>query len=347
MADDAIKEMISAFALGCMDKANYKQFRRYFEKNGELPAGELGDLQNIISLIPTILNIETPNEELKNELGKRLIDIQKDIKNKVIENRRETRIIGATDFVQRNSATKVFDVNEKRLVGNQNPINEEKPKQTTLKTFPKKNENITRLNTTAIPAKPPSNLNVIFLWIFLGILLIALSFGSYVLLDKISFLDEKNLELSNRIVKLRTDLLRTDDFVSQNMEFVDFFNNPDIDIITLKSANPNSKESGKLFTAFGSGEGLLQLQNMPHLDADMTFQLWLVSKSGTFSLGTFEIRPDKKYMQISEIPFVMKDEIEMFRITKEKKEGTFAPTGETILFGAIRNEEPNIKRAKR
>ncbi|MBU0472785.1 MAG: anti-sigma factor [Bacteroidetes bacterium] len=344
MADDAIKEMISAFALGCMDKTNFKQFRSYFENNGKLPAGELGDLQNIISLIPTILNIDTPNEELKNELGKRLIQIQKDLKNNVIENRRETRIVGATDFVQRNSTTKIFDVNEKRMEGNHNSINVEKPKQSELKTLPKKNEKITRLNTTTIPVKKSSNLNIILLWVFSGILLIALAFISYTLLDRISILDEKNLDLTNKLVKLRTDLLRTDDFVNQNMEFVEFFNNPSIDIIALKSTNPNSKESGKLFTAFGSGEGLLQLQNMPHLDADMTFQLWLVSKSGTFSLGTFEIRPDKKYMRISEIPFVMKDEIEMFRITKEKKEGTFVPTGETILFGALRNEQVNKKR---
>jgi hypothetical protein len=98
----------------------------------------------------------------------------------------------------------------------------------------------------------------------------------------------------------------------------------------------------------GSGEGLLQLNNMPQLEADMTFKLWLVSKSGTFSLGKFEVRPDKKYMPITEIPFVLKEDIEMFTITKENKESTFlTPNGETILFGSIRKETPQTKKRRR
>ncbi len=87
------------------------------------------------------------------------------------------------------------------------------------------------------------------------------------------------------------------------------------------------------FSIYGSGEGLLQLNNMPQLETDMTFKLWLVSKSGTFSLGKFEVKPDKKYMPITEIPFVLTEDIEMFTVTKENKENTsVTPNGETILF---------------
>jgi len=52
MADKAIHEMISAFAAGCMDKANFVQFKDYINEGGELPDRELGELQNIISMIP-------------------------------------------------------------------------------------------------------------------------------------------------------------------------------------------------------------------------------------------------------------------------------------------------------
>jgi len=339
MADDAIKEMISAFAIGCMDRENYKQFRKHLEDDGELPKGELGDLQNIIALIPTILDIETPNEELKNDLGKRLIQIQKDIKNKVVEDRRETRIDVTEEFMQRSDATKIFDVSEKRMEVSHQSFAEKNAK-------PKTALNVTRLNTITEPVKESKSLSNILQLVFSGILFIALIVITYLFMDRVSLLDEANLGLKNNIVKLRKDLAKTDDFVNQNMEFVEFFNNPYIDIIPLKGAKSSSKESGRLFIAFGSGEGLLQLQNMPHIDAEMNFQLWLVSKTGTFSLGTFEVKPDKKYMTISEIPFIMKEDIEMFRITKEKKEETLVPTGETILFGALRNESTSKRRRR-
>ena len=348
MPEDAIKEMISAFALGCMDDTNFKQFREYCEKNGTLPKGGLGDLQNIIALIPTILDITSPNEELKNELGKRLIQIQKDIKAGTIENRRETRIKGTTNFIQRDSSTKVFNVSEKRLQVPNNSVDKNKSKPKTLKTFPKK-ENITRLNTVKPQPQPQNNKSKsnIFLWLFLVLIIVAFVIIYNSFSNKIDILDSKNVELSNKISKLRTDLLHTNDFVNKNMEFIEFFNNPYIEFINLKGMNPDSKEIGKLYLSFSSGEGLLQLQNMPHLEAEMSFQLWLVSKSATFSLGAFEITPDKKYLKISEIPFVLKDEIEMFRVTKEIKGGTFIPTGETILFGALRKETTTTKKKKR
>lgn len=345
MADNAINEMISAYAIGCMDKENYEQFRKYLVNNGELPKGELGDLQNIVSLIPTILDIETPSEELKNELGKRLIKIQIDIKNKVVENRRETRINATDEFVRQNDSTRVFDVSEKRVGTPNQSFIAEPLKKIRHETTQKRTENVTRLNTISEPIKTNSNLANIFHWVFSGLILIALIVFSFILMNRVAVLDETNSELNSKVVKLRTDLSQTDAFVNQNMAFVEFFNNPYIDIISLKGASPNSKEGGRLFIAFGSGEGLLQLQNMPYIDAETTFKLWLVSTGGTFLLGTFDIKPDVKYMPISEIPFVLKEEIEMFRITKQKREDTLSPTGETILFGALRKEPlPNIKR---
>lgn len=345
MADDAIKEMICAFALGCMDEENYKQFKLYVENKGELPQNELGDLQNIVALIPTVINLETPSEELKNELGKRLISIQKDIKNNVVENRRETRI-AADEFMQSNSSTKVFDVNEKRMGAAQKPAVDEKPDTQPNKAEINKSKNATRLNTISEPVKKGISINNVLHWVFSLILLVTIFLISYFFMGKLSLIEEANAELKNKVIKFRSDLSLTENFLSQSMEFVEFFNNSDIDIIQLKGIESDSRKSGRLFIAFGSGEGLLQLQNMPHIDADMTYQLWLISKSGTFSIGTFEIKPDKKYMPISEIPFVLKEDIEMFRITKEKKDSALAPTGETILFGALRKEVPTKRRRR-
>jgi len=157
---------------------------------------------------------------------------------------------------------------------------------------------------------------------------------------------EVNSKLQMQIVKLRTDLSRTNNFVNENKEFVEFFNNPNINIIQLKGLETTSKESGRLLISFDSGEALLQLQNMPRIDSEKVYHLWLVSKGGTFSLGTFEITPDKKYIKFSEIPFVMKEDIQLFRISQELRGITEVSNGETILFGALQKETPSRKRRR-
>ncbi|MCF6269666.1 MAG: anti-sigma factor [Melioribacteraceae bacterium] len=344
MANDAIKEMISAFALGCMDRKNYKQFKNYVQGGGELPDGELGDSQNIISLIPTILDIDNPREELKNELGNRLIEIQKNIKNRVVEDRRETRIEFEDEFLERSSSTKNFDVGEKRGDFSQQSQRVNKTPIPPTRIKEKGTSSTTSIQTSEI--SKPSSLNIILLWIFSSLLLIAIVVLSYLSFNKTSALEEVNNKLQRQIVKLRTDLSRTNNFINENKEFVEFFNNPNINIIQLKGLEKTSKESGRLLISFDAGEGLLQLQNMPRISSEKVYQLWLVSKTGTFSLGAFEITPDKKYIKFSEIPFVMKEDIQLFRISQEMRGESEMPNGRTILFGSLSEDKPNTKRRR-
>jgi hypothetical protein len=346
MASDAINEMISAFALGCMDKENHKQFRDYIENGGDIPEGKLGDFQNIISLIPTILDISSPREELKNELGKRLIEIQKNIQNNEIEERRETRIEAEDEFLQRSASTKIFDVNEKRLnYSKQSKVIENPtPPPTKETTGKKESRRETTIPTTVI--QKSNSLSVILLWVFSSLLLIAVAVLFYLHFEQTDNIAKGNAHLTSQIVKLRADLSRTNNFINENKEFVEFFNYPNVIIVQLKGLEKNSKETGRLFISFDAGEGLLHLQNMPHINPEKVFQLWLVSRDNTFSLGTFEITPDKKYMKFSGIPFVMKEDVQLFRITEEEKGVTVAPNGSTVLFGAIQKETKSKKRRR-
>ena len=67
MADKAIDQMISAFATGCLDRDNFIQFKKYIQKGGDVPPGEIGEQQNVMSLIPAILEIEQPDEKIKEQ----------------------------------------------------------------------------------------------------------------------------------------------------------------------------------------------------------------------------------------------------------------------------------------
>ena len=90
MPDKAIYEMISAFAVGCMDKQNYMQFKDYIAEGGDLPKSELGELQNVISMIPVILELENPDPIIKDLVAKKLIGIKDEIKTKIMEGKKKS-----------------------------------------------------------------------------------------------------------------------------------------------------------------------------------------------------------------------------------------------------------------
>ncbi len=96
MADQIIHEMIAAFSVGCMDKQNFVQFKEYMQQDGDLPSGEMGELQNIVAMIPIILDIEKPHPSIKDKVAKRLIEIKDEIKAKIINERKSSSTFSKT-----------------------------------------------------------------------------------------------------------------------------------------------------------------------------------------------------------------------------------------------------------
>jgi len=278
---------------------------------------------------------------LKNELGRRLIEIQKNIKNNKLEARRETRIDVTEEFIQRDVSTKMFDVDEKRLDISRRTEIAETPKLEKPSFKEKEHDN----KSIAPPAivKREEKTSLMPLWIFSSLLLIAILLLSFLFWNSTDNLNNDIVKLKSQVVKLRTDIAKTNAFVSENKEFVEFFKYPYISIIPMKGLNNSSVERGRLYISFSAGKGLLQLMDMPRLTPGNVFKLWLVSKSGTFPLTSFEPTPEKDYITFSEIPFVMKEEIELFRITMEADASVDVPKGETILFGSF----PKAAKSKR
>ena len=108
MPDSAIHEMIAAFATGSMDRSNYAQFKDYLTSGGKLPAGELGELQNLMALIPTILETETPPPELKSKVAKDLMKLQGEIKQKIVEKKKASKEMTAKT-VEKNPAAEALE----------------------------------------------------------------------------------------------------------------------------------------------------------------------------------------------------------------------------------------------
>src|ERR1017187_10859161 len=75
-----INDLIYAYSLGCLDNEELQLFREHFDSGEELNNQKLGEFQNLASLLPTLLTIEIPDPQLKDNVAKKLYRLKDEIK---------------------------------------------------------------------------------------------------------------------------------------------------------------------------------------------------------------------------------------------------------------------------
>lgn len=70
------QNFIYPFALGCLDKEDFVSMVEYIEAGGDFPWQELGELQNLTALLPSFLNIETPQPSVKDRVARTLYKLK-------------------------------------------------------------------------------------------------------------------------------------------------------------------------------------------------------------------------------------------------------------------------------
>ncbi|MGD8778789.1 MAG: anti-sigma factor [Ignavibacteria bacterium] len=343
MADKAIHEMISAYAAGCMDDENFTQFKDYWHKGGELPEKELGELQNVISLVPVILEIEKPPSVLKDKVAQRLISIQSEIKEKIkkeqeIKRTRELELLNKTQEdsnSSRDSIRPMFDKKKEEPEEIKRNFSTYEEYRIETGDLPdKKAEEEAKPNEKHVEERAEKSTHWIF-WLVIVILVILFGTVSYLFMQSNKELHTTVENLNKQTNKLKSQLNSTDQFVTAYMSLIEFINYKDVIVINLSGSDFNPSSSGKLFLSFDAREGLLSLNNMPALRADEVYQLWIISRGRSYSLGTFVSVPGRKFIKVSNIPYVPETEIDLIRVTNEETSGADIPKGNTFLFGAL------------
>jgi len=68
MSETLVKELLQAKALGCLNTKENEAFLRIMEEDNEFPWEELGQYQNLVAHMPTLLEFESPDPEVKNKI---------------------------------------------------------------------------------------------------------------------------------------------------------------------------------------------------------------------------------------------------------------------------------------
>lgn len=82
MSNVESKELLQAKALGCLDPEDDALINKLMKEDENFPWQELGHYQNLVAFLPTILDIEVPEPEVKDNVARKLYELGEKIKAK-------------------------------------------------------------------------------------------------------------------------------------------------------------------------------------------------------------------------------------------------------------------------
>ncbi len=361
MAEQAIHEMVAAFASGCMDNDNFVQFKNYMNEGGGLPVEELAELQNIISIIPVILELEKPNAEVKNLVAKKLMSMKDEIKAKIKKERRT--LIASFPNLQttENSHSKKIET-PSVLTQKQESLksSEAAPSETSVQDVKKKfgepRSAVDRFKKIKTDEQPPliltsqqqkiypqvaqgKNGGSLPGWIALIFSLILFSILSFYTFTTINSLNDQIDDLQNGMIALKSELSAANNFISNYSSLVEFFNYKDIFVVNLTRPEGDNNASARLLLSFNEKEGLIQFKNIQPLQPNQSYQLWMYNRGQAYSLGMYQ-PVGSEYLKLTTFPFLPKEQIELFKVTIESGGGPTSPSTTSFLESSAAN--PNL-----
>ncbi|NOX17893.1 MAG: sigma-70 family RNA polymerase sigma factor [Chlorobi bacterium] len=350
--DPDVYEMISAFALGCLDVANFIRFKKYVKGGGYLPRKELGELQNVVSLIPTVLELDIPDPKLKDNVAKKLLGFKDEIKEKILKQKEETSISedvkSKPKAVQKETAPpeKITEpaqpaVEKTEEKGNE-PKKEKAKPEAKPKPKPEKEKEKREIQKEKLPLDYDAQTELMmekrsapWALILLFVLLVAAGISTVYFYQQTGDLKTKVLRLTNSLNNLRSDLRKQSEFITANKAIIDFLKKKDVEIVNLVGSGNSSEATGKLFLSFSEGKGLLKVDNLPDLDSNKVYHCWFVGKNESFDILKLGRENFNGIHAIPKLPYVDKKEINLIRVTDEKISNNQRPEGNTFLYGAL------------
>ena len=294
--NDEVKQIISAYILGCLDNKNLSQFVDYVHHGGKDIEGQLGEFQNIVSLIPTLLIAENPPDYIKDEVAQKILEIE---------------------FETRELKSKASEQKE--------------PKEINLNHQPLYTDN---LNTAPIPepkAKAKKGFFLYSVFIFLILILAGWSVYSYFVNHE---LINRTKVLTSKAKSINEELKYYKNVNEENQILIEFLSKDNLRIVEFKGAD-SIKAKGKMFISFQSHEAVLTFNIDQELSSDEYLKLWAILKRNEVYCGEINLNPLKQFYKIDNLPAIVESNIKLFSITIEKRRAVDTQTKRVLMIGTF------------
>jgi len=353
MNEKYLNEVMHAYSAGCLDHEDLIPLQDLFESNDHLSNPELGELQNLISLLPAILLVENPPVSAKDKIAMRLYALREEMLAKRTQERDvppESTVSGKgelRDTPAQNEEVKTPKYmvltdpdmlsSDRTISAKPDQLPQAEPQRVNVYNEDKSHYEPKEREYTEAPtvSATKESKGVLIALVIVFILLIAgASSGVYYMMQQQIEKQEKSLTaLRSDINVLNEEIVR----LNKVQRILAILGSKDVNTINLDGTIDNPTGFGKIVFDPANKEGLISLFNMPSLPKEKAYQLWLLSKGQPFSLGLYTPQKDAdRYIPINEFPDIPLDNIDSFQLTMEDAQGSDSPKGPVYLNSSVK-----------
>jgi RNA polymerase sigma factor (sigma-70 family) len=293
-------DMVYPYVLGCLKNSEMMGAYDTFKSSEAFVWKLLGEYQNLVSLLPVILDLEEPPPELKNKIINKIYQPGNENKKASVNSHTsvEENLESEQDEIGKEMESnhgEAETLNELR----ESEIQKDEAEQSVLKpAIPYKvvegepeipaEEILSKYNHPKdINFEGKRNYTTILIFVFVFILIVATVITYLFYKDRLAYYESQIEILNERLQSLVDENLNRPEIPGLGE-----LNNPQI--IELEAANESLVGSGKIILSFDDKRGYLHILNLPTLDSESAYQLWGSFDGEFVSLGVFKVstRPD-------------------------------------------------------
>jgi hypothetical protein len=308
-----INDLIYAYSLGCLDNEELQFFREHLNSDEELSVQKLGEFQNLASLLPTLLVVENPDPQLKDNVAKKLYRLKDEIRAQRQKNKSSLNIQEAVGEKGEDSSLK-----EPELLDSEDS---EVDVTDSLKS-----------NTEIPSVQPAIPIKRNYSSMILGfVLFILLAIGIITIYLNISL---KTKRLDNEVEQLKKEIGHLNTQLIGSQEIKEMLQSPDVQVINLRGTILCPNSFGKLIIGSDKEVGYIQFGRMPVIQEEKLFQLWVSISDNYIRLRTFQASDTMGFYSFKMLNLRKGDNIN-FLITEESSSGSTAPSNNVYLQGKL------------
>jgi RNA polymerase sigma factor (sigma-70 family) len=293
-------DMVYPYVLGCLKNSEMMGAYEAFKSSEVFAWKLLGEYQNLVSLLPVILDLEEPSPELKSKIINKIYRPGNENKKVPVNSHTlvEENLEPEQDEIGKEMESHYDKVETLKELGESEEQKDEAEQSVLKSAIPYKaaegepeipaEEILSKYNYTKdINFEGKRNYTAILIFVFVLILIVA-TVITYLFYNDRSAYYESQIEILNE---------RLQSLVDENLNRPEIpglgeLNNPRT--VELEATNESLLRSGKIILSFDDKRGYLHILNLPKLDSESAYQLWGNFDGEFISLGVFRVssRPD-------------------------------------------------------
>ncbi len=324
-------DLIYPFVLGCLKDDEMLEVYNGFKSSEIFPWKLLGKYQNLVSLLPIMLDLETPPEELKEKIINKFDKPEEDSGNSLSQADsaiEETQMedVELQNEIQEPERTKTLENDDEIIVTFNHKEEKENAEQVEMfKSIEESIEGIKHIDPEYIRFERRRNYTGIITFVFVLIFMVAAVIAYLFYKDRSDYYESQINALNESL----------QEFVDENQ------NKPEIPgigelnkplTVELKNTKLASRGGGKIVFSFPDKRGYLYIKNLPLLTSDKAYQLWGNFRGYFISLGIFKISSRPDYYPFMLPASVIEEPVEFF-VTESTAYGSRKPGNKIYLLG--------------